>query len=119
MESLANAMKHLQERIKKYQTSQAVRSDGSNHEKQYDCPKCKDEEGFIVKNDDGVESWRWCQCRDKKRIARLLKSSQITDEFRKKSFDNFKTEGRPEIVQGAYEASKHYLSIFNEIRTER
>ena len=118
MESLANAMKHLQERIKKYQTSQAVRSDGSNHEKQYDCPKCKDEEGFIVKNDDGVESWRWCQCRDKKRIARLLKSSQITDEFRKKTFKTFEYQDRPDAIKEALKKTYAYFRNFENVMKE-
>lgn len=119
MESLADAMKQLQERIKVYQTSPAVGSVVSTKEKQYDCPKCKDEEGFIIRQEDGNEVWRWCECRENKIVNRLFQASQITEEFQKKSLINFELKGRPQVVWEAYDAALEYLENYTEIHNTR
>jgi DNA replication protein DnaC len=77
-------------------------------------------EGFIVRLEDGSEVWRWCErCHQKKLIQRLMKSSRITEEFKKLSFTNFVLEGRPEIVHHAFYCAEAYLENFVAIRNDR
>src|SRR5690625_4556502 len=117
MESLGSMLKEIQERA--YQASQADKSAGSASERKYNCNKCKDEEGFISRSDDGYEYWSWCDCRDKKHVQRLFTASRITDEFRKKSFENFDCTGRPAVIKDARDAAAEYLQDFSEIQKER
>jgi DNA replication protein DnaC len=92
-------------------------------EEEHECPKCKDLEGFIIRQDDGSEVWRFCECRErkiaKKRAERLMKSSRITEEFKKLSFSNFYLEDRPDIVIEAFNCARQYVSKFSEIRKGR
>lgn len=86
----------------------------------YECSSCRDMEGFIVRQEDGTEVWRWCdKCHQEKYIQRLFKYSRITDEFRKLSFQNFVLDGRPEIVHAAFQCAEMYLETFDAIRSSR
>ncbi|MFS1513661.1 ATP-binding protein [Chengkuizengella sp. SCS-71B] len=80
---------------------------------------CRDEEGFIIRNAEGIEVWKDCECLVERQAERLIKSSKITPEFARKSFDNFKLENRPQIVRDAHYAAKHYFNNFAEIRNDR
>jgi DNA replication protein DnaC len=60
-----------------------------------------------------------CECAEKKRIDRAFKTSKITWEFQKKTFDNFDLSGRAPIVNDAYHCAQHYVSHFQEIKGER
>lgn len=97
--------------------SRAVKPAGSD--RTVECPKCQDMEGYITRNEEGYEVWTFCVCRQRKRIERLFKSSQITEGFRKLGFRNFKTAGRPQPVIDAYECAELYLKSFKQIRNER
>lgn len=85
----------------------------------YNCIKCRDEEGYVVKLDDGFEVYKQCDCTEKKKIDRAFKSSKITWEFQKKTFDNFDLSDRVAVVRDAYHCAKHYVSHFEEIKGER
>lgn len=117
MQAMNEALFEIQQRMKRL--SQEEKSAVSIDEKKYQCRKCKDEEGYIVRNDNGIEVWKFCECRDKKRIQRLMKASQITDEFKKKSFSNFRCEGRPALIQDAYETVVEYWEAIPEIKDSR
>jgi DNA replication protein DnaC len=54
-----------------------------------------------------------------KRIERLFKTSQITEEFRNLTFENFNLLGRPSLVQDAFNCAEAYLDCFQGIRGER
>jgi DNA replication protein DnaC len=82
------------------------------------CQKCKDNEGYIVIK-DGTEFWQFCECRTKNNIERAFKSSKITFEFRKKTFDNFDLADLPDIVRSAYHLSRAYLTNFDTLHKER
>ncbi|PWW06291.1 DNA replication protein DnaC [Paenibacillus cellulosilyticus] len=88
-------------------------------EPEYKCAICKDEEGYIVKDDDDREYWRICECKSIRRVERLMRSSHITDEFRQKRFGNFNHVGRPQVVVDAFEAAREYANVFREIRSSR
>jgi DNA replication protein DnaC len=90
----------------------------------------KDENGDIVYdvyvNFEGVELARKarevmtiCKCIAEKRVQRLLKSSQITDEMRSKGFKNFDTEGQPQAVTDAKARVLKYYKDFKDIRRGR
>lgn len=91
----------------------------------YSCTKCKDEEGYLVKIPIGPgqfeykEVWRDCDCKNKRRIERLMRSSKITESFRDKTFVNFETKGRPDIVVEAFRTAQRYMQRFPEIKSTR
>ncbi|QYK61823.1 Chromosomal replication initiator protein DnaA [Paenibacillus sp. S25] len=91
----------------------------------YLCHKCKDEEGFLirVKAGDGPfdyrDVWHDCECKNERRIERLMKSSKITEEFQSKRLNNFNIEGRPLAVVQAFEAAENYAKGFRSIKDTR
>ncbi len=61
---------------------------------EYDCLKCKDTEILLV--DDRIVP---CTCAKQKRLARMMRSCNISDEIARKGFAQFdETEISPEIV---------------------
>lgn len=66
-----------------------------------------------------MERWRFCECQIQRRTEKLIAASQITPEFRKRTFENFRTKGRPATVLDAYEAAKEYYASFQKIRGKR
>lgn len=71
-----------------------------------------------MRNADG-DAWRPCGCVEKKRLARLLKASAITEEFAKKRFSNFDSKHVNEVIQEAYAVAYEYVREFAKIRTSR
>jgi DNA replication protein DnaC len=49
----------------------------------------------------------------------MFAASRITDEFRIKSFEDFKTDGRPQIVIDAKVCAESYFDEFESIREQR
>ena len=93
----------------------------------YECPKCKDELGFLVPVKtsyfvDGetkeyeTHEWRQCACVEERRRKRLFKSSHITEAFQQISFDSFVLDGRPACIHDAYYSVRHWLDVFDSIR---
>lgn len=95
-----------------------MHSSASTDQKQYQCNKCKDENGTL-KIIDGLERWVLCECIESKRINRIIKSSAITEEFRKKEFGNFELNDKAEVVKRAYVTSIKYESNFETISKSR
>lgn len=118
MQAVGSMIQDIQERINRLRVE---RPDGSidQPEATYDCPQCKDEGGTIKRDKDGVERWVFCECWKQKQTKRLFKSSQITQEFQKLTFQGFVTNGRPEVVEEAFLAAKHYFMNFRDIREKR
>ncbi|SDI99831.1 ATP-binding protein [Alteribacillus bidgolensis] len=100
--------------------SRAAKSGGLNqeNERDYDCPKCKDKTGYIAVR-DGMEVWVQCSCIEWRRAQRLLRSSEITNDFKKLGFQNFRTEGKPELIKGAYECALSYFRNFEVVEGKR
>jgi len=72
------------------------------------------------------DAWKWrdtysrqCECVIRKRVERLMKASEITDDFKKMGFKNFDTKGKPQVITDAYECATEYLQEFREIRHKR
>lgn len=113
--SIAEVMKLLEEKVKTL--SPVDKSDGSD-EKKYQCPKCQDRTGYIEKR-EGIEFYVRCSCADWRKTERMMKASEITDEFKKLGFKNFVTNGKPKIIQDIRECALAYLKEFSNIRGER
>jgi DNA replication protein DnaC len=71
-------------------------------------------------------AWEWhdsyserCSCIKQKNIDRRLKSSEITEEFRKNTFDNFITDDKDSLIVDAYECAKEYITDFQDVRRMR
>ncbi|MFB4164785.1 ATP-binding protein [Alteribacillus sp. JSM 102045] len=100
--------------------SRAARSGGLDLEKErnYDCSKCKDKTGYLAER-NGMEVWVQCSCIEWRRTHKLMRSSEITEEFRKLGFQNFRTKGKPELIRGAYECALSYFQNFTHIKSKR
>jgi DNA replication protein DnaC len=83
-----------------------------------ECERCLDENGYIVIVDN-LEVWQRCFCYEGKRIKRMMKSSQITDEFRKKTFDNFDITNKPPELNTIKNSAISYYLDFQQIRKDR
>lgn len=60
-----------------------------------------------------------CECVRRKKIARLMSASGITEEFEKLLFGNFITDGKPDMIKDAYECAVEYYKDFQKIKGER
>ena len=58
----------------------------------YECQKCKDRGGFIRKNQNGYEYWVTCQCQIQKDIERYIAQSNLPENCKGKSFENYNTQ---------------------------
>ncbi|MEC1661009.1 ATP-binding protein [Bacillus mojavensis] len=112
--AMAAILKKLQEKSAQF----SAELDGSEEKADYECPKCKDQLGYI-ENRDGYEVWVRCKCIERRRIRKLMNSSDITAEFEKLKFKNFTTEGKPAVVKDAYDTAVEYYKDFDSIRGTR
>ncbi|GED04339.1 ATP-binding protein [Bacillus atrophaeus] len=112
--AMAAILKKLQERSAQFSAGSA----GSEEKADYECTKCKDQLGYI-ENRDGYEVWVRCKCIERRRIRKLMNSSDITAEFEKLQFKNFTTEGKPAVLKDAYDTAVEYYKGFDSIRGTR
>ncbi|MEK4185632.1 ATP-binding protein [Paenibacillus sp. FSL L8-0494] len=83
------------------------------------CIKCRGAEGEFYRNEQGYEYWRECECVKQRRVARLIQSSNITEEFKNKSFGNFEKDDLHQEVIKAHDLAFEYTKKFKEIRKDR
>lgn len=84
----------------------------------YNCNKCCDNGGYIIKKND-IEYYNECECFKNTRSDRLFKASQITFEFRKKTFNSWDSSCLDDDVRNARIASQDYACNFEDIKTRR
>ncbi|WP_373601578.1 ATP-binding protein [Paraclostridium bifermentans] len=95
----------------KQQEGKSYLDKSENLKNKYKCTKCKDM--MFIELEDG--SFGSCECR-KIRIAEdKLKASGVSEEFRKKRFENFNYENSIESME-AYVKTKNYSKNFNIIK---
>lgn len=80
----------------------------------YKCDKCRDM--LFVIQDDGTA--KECECRSLRIAEEKLKASGVSEEFRKKTFDNFNYERSIEVME-AFMKAKSYSKNFEKIRVTR
>lgn len=84
-------------------------------EDRYKCSKCQDS-GFI-KSKNGNFYVR-CNCYEMQKIEKLLIESGISEEFSKKTFDNFETRGKMQLENSKRKAIQ-YVESFERFEHER
>lgn len=93
----------------------------------YRCQACKDEGGKFVKAPvtqtvHGVvievmmDHWKVCECLERVRVEKIMRSSQITSAFRKMTFQSFSTYNLPPSISAAHKKALIYYDKFIEIR---
>lgn len=103
------------------------------------CDKCKDDGGIIIVKKAGektlymdldgtlkeetlkrdTEEWQECECMKIRRLNRLIKSSEITEEFQKMGFGNFDTTDLSPEIENMKQAALNYYTHFDDIRSTR
>lgn len=101
----------------------------SINDKQYECTKCKDVGGlFEMKVDEDETSitygksfqiWVDCECEKNRIVSKLMKASEITEEFKAMTFDNFFTNGAPKVVQDMHLLATKYYADFEQIQKSK
>lgn len=84
-----------------------------NLQEDYKCIKCRDMT-FILDGDTATA----CECRKLREAERILEISGISDEFRKKIFDNFDYSVSRDVLN-AYVRAKTYAKDFDYISDSR
>lgn len=70
---------------------------------------------FIIQDDGTAKE---CECRELRIAEEKLKASGVSEEFRKKTFENFDYERSVEVME-AFVKAKSYSKNFEEIRATR
>lgn len=72
-----------------------------------------------IKGEWPNEVWVRCDCIEWRRTQRIMKASEITEEFKKLSFKNFTLEGKEPVIKEAFDCAYEYYQAFEEIRNTR
>jgi DNA replication protein DnaC len=102
--------------ILKSQTSACTTSEAKTS---YKCGICCDEGGYAKRNDEGYDVYVVCNCFKQGRAERIINSSQITVEFRKKTFQTFNPAFLPDMVRNIHRCALQYASNFKNIQHNR
>lgn len=90
----------------------------SCREKEYECPECEDT-GFIINIDEnGCEIAVKCKCYDIRRAKEISRQNGISEEFRKKTFDNFEIRNI-ELLKNARNKAEQYAINFGRFEKEK
>lgn len=116
---MATAIQEVLQKLQQRTQSQEVKQVGYESRKpEYDCSKCLDRQGYIeIQNDQEV--WVRCNCIQWRKVRRLMKSSDITDNFTKLGFKNFNTDRKDHQVVDMYRCANAYYSEFDNARNDR
>jgi DNA replication protein DnaC len=93
-----------------------MQSGNNEQDKSYECYKCRDKGIYSNGYRNGVEYWKQCECITIRRSKKLMKSSQLSEEFLSKSFDNYRNWAKDERLNQLWKAAKKYSTNFNELR---
>lgn len=95
------------------------------NEREYNCPECKDVGGLFIKKideEDGFtkgkeyQVWVDCNCQLQKRANNLLNASEITNEFKNKTFSNYDIVNRP-TAQALKDVAIRYYQDYDTIKS--
>lgn len=141
MESINDQMQAILEKLQKKSQclSDSERTALTQSNKEYLCNICKDAGGSMVakkagektfyKDIDGsikettlrydTEEWKECECVEIRKVNRLIKSSEITEEFQKMGFKNFDVNMVSDPVKDMRDIALNYYKCFDDIRSTR
>lgn len=90
----------------------------TEHRVNYKCPKCRDT-GFILQRDEASQDVAVkCECYSVRQAYELLINSGISEEFHKKTFNNFNPHDNFQLAS-AKENAIQYADSFKLIENER
>ena len=95
-------------------TTDYLKNVNDYQESNYKCNKCRDML-FIIQEDGTAKE---CECRSIRIAEDKLKASGVSEEFRKKRFENFDYSRSKETML-AYSIAKSYSKNFDKIRVTR
>ena len=75
---------------------------------EYKCLKCRDLR-FIIKDNEAIP----CTCKEIREAEEILLNSGISEEFRKKNFDNFNYSYNMDVCE-AFRIAKEYVKSFDK-----
>lgn len=82
-----------------------------------------DNEGNVIYWPNGQEKildvMKDCECHKKVVSQNLIKSSEITEEFKKVGFGSFELEGKHQLINDAYQCAINYFKDFDSIKGSR
>ena len=81
----------------------------------YKCKTCRDTEWII----DDKNYASPCKCREVNLYQKLLESSNLSEDFKKKNFDNYNTSGKSKVLTTAKKIAVEYAKAFENIKKER
>lgn len=93
------------------------RDETEDEDSGYECQKCKDS-GFISYTKDGIEMVNRCECYAVKQAKQMMKRSGISEEFQKKTFDNFIAGGNAQL-ENAKAKAMEYVDNFGTAEHDR
>lgn len=114
---MARSITDVLEALRQKTPLPAAKPVGSD-QKEHDCPKCKDQLGYI-KGEWPNEVWVKCDCIARRRVQKMMKASEITEEFEKLGFQNFKTTGKPQVINDVYNCALTYFQEYQSIKNTR
>lgn len=78
---------------------------------EYECSRCHDT-GLVILPDG--DTARRCECMERKRMNKLLRDCNVSEEFTDRTFENFDIEGADQRVVDAYNIAKQYSGCLIE-----
>lgn len=76
----------------------------------YECKKCNDTELIF---DSEKHTATPCECQESKKYKRLYEKSGITKAFSKKTFENFETNNKPNVVKQAKVTAQKFVEKYS------
>ncbi|BFH17937.1 ATP-binding protein [Paenibacillus melissococcoides] len=107
MQGLKEVMPDLLERIRAARQANAISAPKlpSAESSAYECPKCRDE-GVI--HDPARNVAYQCACMERKKLKRIMQTTNMSEDAQLKTFDNFNLDGLDQRVIDAYELAREY-----------
>ena len=83
-------------------------SSSQNSTSSYKCKECRDTEWIVGEGNIA----RPCKCREINQYQRLLDNSNLSEDFKKKCFENYITSGKPKVLTTAKKLAIEYVKEF-------
>lgn len=113
-------MDDLDEFLKKIDMArrETPRKTNPDPKREYQCPECKDMRFIYVTDENGREMVRKCRCYEIRRSQEMMMSCGISEEFQKKTFDNFDVAGSRQL-ENAKNKAVQYAEHFCDTEHDR
>jgi DNA replication protein DnaC len=101
---------YLMEKMK--EIKQSIIDKGGPEERRYKCPKCRDLEATIEKDENGYDVVTFCECYYNQIATQAKEKNGVVDLFRNKTLKNFKADSEDQKL--AMMQAKKYIDTFKD-----